>query len=321
MLNWKKVSLVAVILMLVLALLLGSCTPAGPSTADFNTLKSSVTKVQADLAALQSSVGSLPSSSSVTSSIASATKDLSSRITSLESSVSALSSLSSSTSSIQSTVTSLSAQLSAISKQISDLQSQVAAEASASTANATDIAALKKQVAALAMPTTTPSTTPVTPTLAPGVTVGIVGNVFTGKTVLNFDAFVQAGTATQSFTYTISNGTAKTLTSLSLALGLESLSAGSTGVQLPTGITVALASGNVAFVWTPQSTGLNYLLGWTSVTSSTGFLGQLNLFSQAPGSTSYTVTVTVTFTPTATVLTAPTINLIPMMQVVDYSPK
>lgn len=176
----------------------------------------------------------------------------------------------------------------------------------------TKVTTLNTQVVNLITPTTTTTTT-VTGT---GVSANFTGNVFTGTIGMTFNPIAVGSSATQSLSVQVNNKTGKALNGLQLALALQSLDSNSIQTPYPANVVVGVSSNVSQFTWTSQSTGLNYLMGWVGNTASTGFLGQLNQFSQATGIYTYTINVTVTnngATPTNV------INLMPFIQVVNFT--
>jgi hypothetical protein len=208
---------------------------------------------------------------------------------------------------MQAKITELANQLSEVKKSVADLQT-------IANTNKDEIATLKADIATLntkvvALTSATSATTPAT-----GVLVSIVGNVFTGNSLLNYNAFTAAGTQSQSVTYKIDNRTGKTLNSIQLALGLENVDASGIPVNFPSVTSISLASSNLSFVWSSQSTGLDYLKGWISNPANTGFLNQIVSFSQGAGAVNYTLTVSVTSTGAAAAM-----NILPIFQVLSYT--
>ena len=197
-------------------------------------------------------------------------------------------------------------QVNALNKTILDLQAQLAADEDALTK-------AQAAITALQTPTTTPTTTPVVGT---GVSANVAGNVFTGSIVMTFNPIAVGASASQSLSIQVNNKTGKTLNGLQLALALQSLDSNGVQVAFPTTVTVGVSSNVSQFTWATQSTGLNYLLGWVGTTVNTGFLGQLNQFSQPTGITTYTITTTVINNGSA-----PTniMNLMPFIQAVNFT--
>ena len=201
-------------------------------------------------------------------------------------------------------------QVNALNKTILDLQAAsdgLKAQLAIDEANLT-----AAQVAIKALQTTT-TTTPVVGT---GVSANVAGNVFTGSIVMTFNPIAVGASASQSLSIQVNNKTGKTLNGLQLALALQSLDSNGVQVAFPTTVTVGVSSNVSQFTWATQSTGLNYLLGWVGTTANTGFLGQLNQFSQPTGITTYTITTTVINNGSA-----PTniMNLMPFIQAVNFT--
>jgi DNA-binding winged helix-turn-helix (wHTH) protein len=254
----------------------------------------------------------------------------------------------------QSSVTDLTNKITAINGQISAVQSSIAtinnqgyvkASQIAGMATADEVAALNKTIAALqassdglkaqlaideanltaaqaaikalqTATTTTPTTTPATTTTVSNVTTALVGNAFTGSTLLNFTAMPINTVVTQSFAFNIINSTLASITNVQLAIGLEILDSSNNVVMagLPTDATVTITSGGLATMWVAQSTGYKYLLGFTN-TSTSGIFGGIGVITQGVGTTQYSVTVTVNSGATNSV---PAFQLYPIVKVVSF---
>lgn len=185
-------------------------------------------------------------------------------------------------------------------------------------------AAQQKDAAAIAQLQVTPTPTPTaSPTGAtPGqVTATVQGNPFTGSANLAFPASANA-TVSQTFSFTINNGLNKQISQIQLAVGLQLFDQTGNilvnglpgGVNVTGGTTVSISSTGV--LWSYQSTGVNYLLGFTNA-SLGGIFGSIGSLSQGPGSQSYQATVVVTFP--ASVAGFPSqIGVSPVVKVVSY---
>jgi len=167
-------------------------------------------------------------------------------------------------------------------------------------------------------PTTTPTTTtPTTTPVASLVTATVLGNAFSGSKILAFTDIPLSTTVNQTFSFTITNATGTTINNVQLAIGLELLdSAGNIiSAGLPSDSAVTLSSGSLATIWTQQSTGYKYLLGFTN-TSTTGVFGGIGVISQGIGTTTYSITVTIS---SGAVNTIPAFNIFPIVKVVSFN--
>ena len=208
-------------------------------------------------------------------------------------------------------------QVNALNKTILDLQAasdglkaQLAIDEANLTAAQVAIKALQTTT------TTTPTTTLATTTTVSNVTTALVGNAFTGSTLLNFTAMPINTAVTQSFAFNIINATSASITNVQLAIGLEILDSSNNVVMagLPTDATVTITSGGLATMWVAQSTGYKYLLGFTN-TSTSGIFGGIGVITQGVGTTQYSVTVTVNSGATNPV---PAFQLYPIVKVVSF---
>ena len=149
------------------------------------------------------------------------------------------------------------------------------------------------------------------------VTATVIGNTFTGSQVLTFAPIVASSTGSQSFTFTLNNGTGKTINNVQLAVGLQLMdSNGNVMVGgLPTGTTVSLTSPSLTAIWQTQSTGFAYLIGFTN-TSPTGIFGGLGAITQPAGNASYQITVTVA---TGTTPLASQFSIYPIIKIVSFN--
>ena len=154
----------------------------------------------------------------------------------------------------------------------------------------------------------TPSTGTGTTTTA--VTATVLGNTFTGSTSLLFAPITTS--ASQSISFSVANNTGKTLNNIQFAIGLQLLDSMGNPLTtgLPAGTTVALSSTGV--LWNAQSTGYNYILGFTN-TTPTGIFGGIGAISQASGTATYNVSVTITGTTTSQIV------IYPIVKVVSFS--
>ncbi len=150
------------------------------------------------------------------------------------------------------------------------------------------------------------------------VSATVLGNAFTGSQTLNFAATTANTSATisQQFSFTIANGTGKTINNIQLAVALELLDSSSTTPLsgVPAGATINIISSGLSTIWTQQSTGIPYILGYLNSSTAGIFGSSIGLMSQTPGTATYTVTVTVTTTqPT------PAFNIYPLVKVLNYN--
>lgn len=183
----------------------------------------------------------------------------------------------------------------------------------------TSLTSISQQVTTLANTVNTTGTgnTGGTTTPTGQVSAVVIGNSFTGSQIMSFLAGVAANTtSSQSFTYQLTNNTGKSITNIQLAIGLELLDANNTIIQagLPSTTSVSLSSSGTAVVWSQQTTGIPYILGFAN-SVPTGIFGGLGVMSQGTGTATYNITVTVTSGVNAT----PAFNVFPIVKVVSFS--
>jgi hypothetical protein len=169
---------------------------------------------------------------------------------------------------------------------------------------------------------TTTTTTGTGVTTTDGIYVVVTGNPFTGSQVLGFSAISGNASSAQALNFQVTNNTGKAITNIQFAIGLELLDANSNIITagLPAispVATVGITSSGTMAVWSQQSTGINYILGFTNSTP-TGIFGGIGVLSQGTGTAQYTITVTVSNTGTGAT-TTPSFNIFPIVKVISYS--
>ena len=94
-----------------------------------------------------------------------------------------------------------------------------------------------------------------------GVSVNVLGNPFTGSSVLAINGLTASGNMqSASFSFTVNNTTANTKNNLQLAIGLQTVNASNTGyLTLPTDCTSTLVSSGLSTIWTYQGYQSNIL--------------------------------------------------------------
>ena len=221
----------------------------------------------------------------------------------------------------------------ATNEQIANLQTQLDALKKQLANDETAIAAIqssqKTDEAAITKLQTTPPTTTTTTTSSgsnsgssalTGVNVNVLGNPFTGSSVLAINGLTASGNMqSASFSFTVNNTTSNTISNLQLAIGLQTVNASNTGyVTLPTDATYALVSSGLSTIWTYQGYQSN-ILEFTN-TSLGGIFGGVGGINLPVGSTTFTVTFTITAGATTTSSTSiPSFNAYPLVKVVGSS--
>ncbi len=273
-------------------------------SADITALKGQITSLQAGVKAAQdgltTAVGGIPnqintvvaaSLSQVNAQIntdKATLASLSSQITGNINDIANLKANNSTITNLQLTIASLTKQLSADETTIKTLQDS--------------ITNLQNSVLAL-QPVTGTNTSGVS-----NVTIAIVGNPFTGSTSLVF-APITSSTASQSFSFTVTNNSGKTLNNVQFAIGLQLLD--STGnpitAGLPSGTTLSISSTGV--IWNSQTTGYSYLLGFTNA-APTGIFGSMGAINIPTGTSTYSIIVTLTGTTTNSLSVYPIVKIV-----------
>ena len=153
-----------------------------------------------------------------------------------------------------------------------------------------------------------------------GVSVNVLGNPFTGSSVLAINGLTASGNMqSASFSFTVNNTTANTINNLQLAIGLQTVNASNTGyLTLPTDCTSTLVSSGLSTIWTYQGYQSN-ILEFTN-TSLGGIFGGVGGINLPVGSTTFTVTFTITAGATTTPATPiPSFNAYSLVKVVGSS--
>jgi septal ring factor EnvC (AmiA/AmiB activator) len=247
---------------------------------------SAITTLQTDVSGVKTSIAG------VTSSIATASSKVDTMSSKVDSANAAVSGVQSTINdsktkidSLQTTVKSQDTTIQSLNSSITDLTKKI----SDSNALIVDL-----QTKVIALQTATPTTTPTTTSTTGVVTATISANVFTGASYVNFGAIAPGASQTQSFSFQVNNQTGKTLSTIQLALALQTLDvAGSNFITLPTTIPVSISSGNLGMIWTQQTTGIGYLLGYVT-NASTGFASIFGSTTVSTGITTYTQSIMVT---------------------------
>ena len=81
----------------------------------------------------------------------------------------------------------------------------------------------------------------------------------------------------------------------------------------PSGMTVSVQSADLGILWTQQTTGYAYYLGY--INTALGIFGGSGTLSQPAGITNYTITVTAQYTGSGTAQ----FNVMPIVKIVSYS--
>lgn len=185
-------------------------------------------------------------------------------------------------------------------------------------AQAKSITDLQAKVATLATPTPTPTPTPTGTggtSTSGAITATVVGNAFTGTSIMTIPALAVNGNGSGSFTIQITNSGTKTLSGIQLAVGLGIFDNTNPNAPqqytLPVSANTTLSSnGNLSIIWTAQSTGVPYVLGFVNQVNTGSFaFGSLNV---GPGTSTYLQTFTLS-TPLAT----PNLVVFPSVKVVS----
>lgn len=198
-------------------------------------------------------------------------------------------------------------ELEGIIKRMAD-EATIKTHSSSISALQTSVASLQSTVVMLQsqITTTTASATP--------VSVALVPNAFTGSSLISFAGLNTNSTIGNSFTFNLTNSTGKTITNVQLAIGLELLDSNQNVISAGLPITVTLTSSGLSTIWAQQTTGYPYILGFTN-TATTGLFGGIGVITQATGTTSYTINVTVVSGSTA----IPAFYIYPVIKVQSYS--
>lgn len=146
------------------------------------------------------------------------------------------------------------------------------------------------------------------------VTAVVLGNSFTGSQTLSFPSISANTSASQSFVVQVANGLGRTSNNIQLAVGLELFDTNNNMLN-PTPTPFANANNfslsGMNLIWTQQSTGYTYFIGFTN-SSSTSIFGNLGVLSQGTGITNYTLTVSIRNDSGAP---SQAINIIPIVKV------
>lgn len=147
------------------------------------------------------------------------------------------------------------------------------------------------------------------------ITATIANNPFTGSSSINFTDIAAGSSTSQTLTVQLNNTFTKQLQSVQLALGLQLVTPTGTVLTngLPTGSAVTVSG--LPLIWTAQSTGVPYILGYTN-TSSSSFLGTLGALNINAG-TNMNISITVTVGNTGT-NPIPAFMVIPVAKVLTY---
>ena len=251
---------------------------------------------------------------------------INSQIASLQGSISGLKNNNSDVDTLKTQVTQINTNLTALKTSVDGLPANVKSEYLALITGLqkeidgliTSITSLSDRVKVLeTKPTPTPTVTPTpTPTPTTGtVSVAVIGNAFTGSQLIIVPGLAVGNTSTQTLTFSINNALGKPIKDVQLAIGLQTVNPAGTNYTLPTDAVVTLSSSGFGTMWTAQSTGYAYLLGFTN-TSASGIFGSLGAINQETGTTTYTISVTVTAGATNAI---PAFNMYPLVRVVSYS--
>jgi len=293
----------AVMLVIALIVSVGINYFMGVTKADLTTHKEEivalVASVQSDLRATKDSVktalDNLPST--IDSKVSSSLNSVNSRLSALEDSVQ---SANNTANSATNQIGSITSQITAIKTELQNLKdgSNLSGVTTAINNALTKISDLEVNLAALTtevgelsvvVPTTTPTTTPTT--VVNKVTALIEGNIFTGSTAIDIGVIPAGETISKVLAYSVNNETGKDLTSLKLALAVQTV-VGNTFYTLPANVKVTVASENLGVIWAAQTTGIPYIKGFVSGIAS-GFSSYFGSTTVAPGITPYNITITV----------------------------
>ncbi len=290
-------------------LFLGNYVSKADDVKNLQTITDAITKTKNDLTqtvtAVQNTMNALPVSvtAQVNNSITQATNTMNNQIATMQAQVNNVAS--------KTDITNLSDEIANLDTKIDTLTEQATTDKSTITALTTRIQTLETKVATISTTNTTSGTTNTTGQ----VSVQVVGNVFTGSQLLNFGAMTSNSTSSQILTFRVDNEVGKTINNVQFAVGLELLDANNAIISggLPSGTSVSLSSTGI--IWTPQSSGLTYILGFVNTTPSGVFSG-LGAVSQSQGIAAYQVTVTVT---TGANPIANSFNIYPIIKIISFN--
>jgi hypothetical protein len=258
--------------------------------------------------------------------VTSQTSQISSQLSTIQGSVSTASTnantATSNVNSMQSSISDLQAKLKTLSDNFAIVKTQDGINTTDITGVKSGLADLKTQLDKLsatvtALGTSGTGTDTGTGTGTTGVTASVVGNVFTGITNVSIPSLAVSSSQSQTFTFQVDNATGAALSNISFALALQTQDVSGNLITLPSNIVVSIASGNPALTWTNQSTGIGYVLGYSSNVNTSGFTSLFGGFSVKSGVSQYSQTITVQNTSATTAYQAFTI--VPIIKVISFS--
>lgn len=150
------------------------------------------------------------------------------------------------------------------------------------------------------------------------VTATVLGNSFTGSQILSFGSISANSTASQSFVIQIANGMGRTVSNIQLAVGLELFDSNNNILTNPPvpfadANNFSLSGMGMGMLWTQQSTGYAYFIGFTNSTVvGSGIFGSPGMLSQGTGIMNYTVTVSIRNNSNSV---SQSINIVPIVKV------
>lgn len=174
--------------------------------------------------------------------------------------------------------------------------------------------------------TTTPTPTPTPTPTGTGTTVGaiaatIIPNSFTGMSSMTLPPTPAGLVSTGTFTIQITNSSSKPLSGVQVAVGLGLFDNTNPNSPVPfnvpaSGVTVSMTTnGNLSMIWTTQTTGVGYILGYINQ-ANTGTFAFGNL-TVPPGVFSYTQTFMLAVAPPPSTVTVPALIIQPSVKVIS----
>ena len=294
----------------------GSKVSMADETNNFKGVTQSIANVQSDLKAVQSNLTTTTNNlSQLTSKVDGLNSSISSATNAANQANTQAQSVNSSVSALQSKVSDLTnqvSQLNQLNSKIADLQSKVDTVTTAQKSDASAITVLQTSGAQLS---NTQNGALITQTPNGQVSALVQANYFTGASGIAFPAVAPSSSGSQSFTFQLNNQTGKPLTSVTLALAIQTEdSLGNLKTIDPTWA-VNVASGNAGLIWTSQATGTPYVLGWVSNANVSGFTSMFGTMTVPVGISTYTQTITLS----CGTVGAPSLLLAPMIKVVGFT--